>query len=62
MILFFWPMRASSANQTSMAAGSRRSFLAPDLVQARGKAFKILDRALSLLVMTGTSREAYDIP
>ena len=57
VILFFWPMRASSANQTSMAAGFD-ALLAPDLVQARGKAFfKILDRALSLLVMTGTSRE-----
>jgi hypothetical protein len=33
VILFFWPMRASSENQTS------------------------IDRALSLLVMTGTSRE-----
>ena len=44
-----------------MAAGST-PVLALDLVQARGKLFKILDRALSLLVMTGTGEELYDIP
>jgi hypothetical protein len=37
-ILFFWPIRASSANQTSIAPGIN-ALLAPDLFQARGKAF-----------------------
>ena len=49
-------MRASSANQTSMAAGST-PFSRPISSRRAGKLFKILDRALSLLVMTGTSRE-----
>src|ERR1700734_2763860 len=56
VILFFWPMRASSANQTSMAAGSP-PFSRPISSRRAGKLFKILDRALSLLVVTGTSRE-----
>ena len=56
VILFFWPMRASSTNQTSMAAGST-PFSRPISSRRAGKLFKILDRALSLRVMTGTSRE-----
>ena len=36
VILFFWPMRASSANQTSIAAGSM-PFSLRDFVQARGE-------------------------
>ena len=56
MILFFWPMRASSADQTSMAAGST-PFSRPISSRRAGKLFKILDRALSLWLMTGTSRE-----
>ena len=49
-------MRASSTNQTSMAAGST-PFSRPISSRRAGKLFKILDRALSLRVMTGTSRE-----
>jgi hypothetical protein len=38
VILFFWPMRASSANQTSMAAGST-PFSRPISSRRAGKLF-----------------------
>ena len=38
VILFFWPIRASSANQTSIGAGGD-ALLARDLLQAGGEAF-----------------------
>ena len=54
---------AGLVGEPDLYGGGLDALLLPDLVQARGKALpKILDRALSLLVMTRTSREAYDIP
>ena len=38
VILFFWPILASSANQTSMSAGST-PLLARDCLQSGGKFF-----------------------
>src|SRR5215472_9824619 len=55
VILFFWPMRASSANQISICHGQ-----APPCAQlppgARGSFFKILDRALGLRMVTRSGR------
>ena len=49
---------AGLVGEPDLYGGRLDALLAPDLVQARGKAFfNSLDRALSLLVMTGTSRE-----
>jgi hypothetical protein len=56
VILFFWPIRASSANQTSMALGST-PFSRPISSRRAGNFFKILDRALGLGVMPGASRK-----
>jgi len=56
VILFFWPTRASSANQTSMASGST-PFRARSAPGVRGGFFKILDSAGGLRVMARTGRE-----
>ena len=56
VILFFWPMRASSANQISIVSQSiaSRVRLSPG---ARESFFKILDRARGLRVMARPCRE-----
>jgi hypothetical protein len=56
VILFFWPMRASSANQTFMALGST-PFSPPIFAKHSGRLFKILEGAGGLRVMARTSRE-----
>ena len=56
VILFFWPMRASSANQTSMASGAMPF---SRLISSRrsGRLFKVLNCAFRLGVMARASRE-----
>jgi hypothetical protein len=56
VILFFWPTRASSANQISMASGST-PFSRSISSRRSGRLFKILDGADGLRVMTRTSRQ-----
>jgi hypothetical protein len=53
---FFWPTRASSANQTCIAPGST-PLSRPSASTRAGKLFKILDRARGLSMMAGTGRE-----
>ncbi len=60
VILFFWPMRASSANQTSMRSASTpasRPISSGRATGARGDFFKILDRAGRLRMMARTGRQ-----
>ena len=56
VILFFWPTRASSANQTSIASGAT-PFSRAISSRRSGRLFKILNRAGSLRVMPRTSRK-----
>ena len=50
VILFFWPMRASSANQISIVSQSI-AFARAIVSRRAGSFFKILDRARGLRVM-----------
>lgn len=56
VILFFWPMRASSANQISILVGSRPLSLAISATRA-GKFFYIPRWPVGLCMMTRTRRE-----
>ena len=60
VILFFWPTRASSANQTSIEPVDRRSFPARFPPGGPGSFFKILDCVRSLAHDAWTAPRACD--